>query len=84
MMNDINENNPEAPPMFSVAHAMELCGATIGHLYQGQNDAQRLAEDIFSDTYETCLGITWDALEEDFKTFAELPAAAGRIRLVLR
>jgi hypothetical protein len=43
--------------------------------------AERIAEDIFDNLFTSCLDITFKELDEHFKTYSELSAAQGQIRV---
>ena len=61
-----------APPVFTVHQAMTSCGIDDVTLWQGATKAERIAEEIFTNSFETCLDITMDDLTKAFKTFADL------------
>lgn len=70
------------PPAHDVREAMALCGVDNAVLFQGQTAAQRIAGDVFHDDFDSCMDKTFTELDEDFKTYADLSVAQGRIRLV--
>ena len=47
----------------------------------GQTQAQRLAEDIFDNDFTSCMDITFKELDDHFKTYSELSAGQGQIRV---
>lgn len=63
------------PPTFTVRDAMLSCGVT-------QQQADTLADQVFMDSYESCMDLSDDDLKEAFKTLANLTIAEGRIRLL--
>ena len=78
----IERSSPERRnKMFSVRDALVKCGVndTVG--FNNQTPAERIAEDIFSDSFITCMDKTSDELDEDFKSYSDLTLAQGQIRL---
>ena len=65
----------------TVVDAMSACGVDHDHLFMDETQAQRLANDIFDDLFTTCLDITYKELDEHFKTYSDLTAAQGQIRV---
>lgn len=63
------------PPAFTVRDAMLSCGVT-------QQQADTLADQVFMDSYESCMDLSDDDLKEAFKTLSNLTVAEGRIRLL--
>lgn len=71
------------PPLHTVREAMTVCGVNDVDQWQGQTKAQRIASEIFNDDFNSCMDLSISDLSEDFKTFSELLANAGRIRLTV-
>jgi hypothetical protein len=65
----------------TVTDAMEACGVDHVLLFTDETQAQRLANDIFDDLFTTCLDVTFKELDEHFKTYSDLTAAQGQIRV---
>jgi len=72
---------PAPPPVFTVRDAMVSCGINDVALFNGDTSAERIAFDVFGDTFATCLDKTFEELDGDFKTYAELTVMQGQIRL---
>ena len=70
------------PQQFTIFDAIIECGIPIIPLFQGLNPAQRVAEEIFNNSFEMCIEKSPKDLKDDFETFSNLPANAGRIRFV--
>ncbi len=65
-------------------HALTACGVltdTNNMLFNGANAAQRISSEVFSDTYTTCLNLTFSDLEDTWKTYSGLTINQGQIRL---
>ena len=60
--------------MPTVIDAMVLCGVSPA-------ESVILASNLFGDDFETCKDKTMEELDSDFKTYSELTAAQGQIRL---
>jgi len=67
--------------MLTVVNAMVACGVDHEVPFMDETQAQRLAADIFSDQFSSCLDITFKELDEHFKTYSDLTIAQGQIRL---
>jgi hypothetical protein len=65
----------------TVTDALALCGVDNAALFEGNTTAQRIASDVFQDNFQTCMDITFDELDNDWKTYSVLTAAQGQIRL---
>ena len=56
----------ELPPTFTVLDAMVSCGIpNDGAQFEGQTPAQRIAEQVFMNTFESCIDKTKDELSDD-------------------
>ena len=60
---------------------MILCGIDNVARFDGQIQAERLAEDLFDNDFQTCLDLDIKQLEADMKAYADMTVAEGRIRL---
>ena len=71
------------PQMSSVHDAMVSCGVddTAGNTHEGRTQATRVASDIFFDSYDTVAKKSMTHLENEFKTYANLTVANGKIPL---
>jgi len=74
---------PGLPPVFvnTVRLCLTQCGVDDVDLFNGETEAQRLANEIFNNDFKECMDLTTFDLDEAFKTFSELTVANGRIRL---
>ena len=66
----------------TVSEALTICGVDNTVLFQGHTAATRLATDIFIDTYESMKDKTFAKLDADFKSYSDLTATHGQIRLL--
>lgn len=65
----------------SVLDAMITCGVDNVALYQQHTAAQRIARDVFRDTFGSCMCISHKDLDEYLKIYSSLPANSGQIRV---
>lgn len=65
----------------TVLDAMILCGVDNIALFQQQTAAQRIARDVFRDTFSSCMRITFKELDDYFKIYSDLTAHQGQIRI---
>jgi hypothetical protein len=65
----------------TVLDAMVACGVEHDALFMDKTQAQRLANDIFDDRFDSCLDITFKELDDHFKTYSDLTVAQGQIRV---
>lgn len=66
----------------TVLEAVIECGVPLLPIFDFQSPAERIAEQIFGDSFEVCNEKTNDEIDEDLKCFHDLAANAGRIRLL--
>lgn len=66
----------------TVRDAMIACGVDNTVSFDNLTRAQRLATDLFSDDFKSCMDKTFEELDADFKTYSDLTAAQGQIRLL--
>ena len=65
---------------FTVIDALEACGVPENIVFNGMNHRERLSNDIFDDTFDTCLTMTIEDLDNDLKIFSGLNVNQGQIR----
>ena len=70
-----------ANPPYTVYHAMVTCTCPTDRVYQNQNQAQRIAAEVFLDDFHTCKDKTHDEVDEDLSSFSSLSVQNGQIRL---
>ncbi len=68
--------------LFTVQQALAACGVNNVDLFDGETQAQRLATDMFDNSYESCKDKTSHEMDSDFKTYSTLTQAQGQIRLL--
>lgn len=61
----------------TVVDAMVMCGVEHDALFMDETQAQRLANDIFDDRFDSCLDINFKELDDHFKTYSDLTVAQG-------
>ena len=67
------------PPVFTVTQAMQQCGVPVAPLFGGQSPAQRVANQIFIDSFDTTLNVSIDEVDDAMTAFTKLTVANGRI-----
>ena len=70
---------PHATP-FTVCDAMVLCGIDNITQFDGKTAAQRFTEDVFDESFDSCMDKTFTDLEADFKSYASMTLAQGQLR----
>jgi hypothetical protein len=65
----------------TILDAMIACGVDNVVLFQGETQAQRLVDDMFDDSFASCLDITFKERDDHFKTYSDLSATQGQIRI---
>ena len=68
-----------AAPNHTMIDQLVACGISNNRAGALGSQAQRISADIFDDSYDTCMDISFEDLDNDLKTFAELTVAEGRI-----
>ena len=63
----------------SVQYAMAVCGLDDDDLFQGQTDAQRVANRLFNDDFYMASNASDEELDAGFKYFRDLTVANGRL-----
>ena len=79
--------NPPLPPVFTVEDALINCGIsdTTGvAAVDRRSNVDRISDEMFDGQFETFKDITYEDLVTDLKTYSELTANEGRIRLTVR
>lgn len=67
------------PPIYTVEDAMVLCGVPADPIFDGKTPTRRVAEQIFLDSFETCLSTTMDDVKDAITSFSKLTVANGKI-----
>ena len=70
--------------MNDVSDALDVCGINADNnnmIFNGVTAAQRIANEVFDDSYESFMDITFAELDDCWKTYAQLTLAEGRLRL---
>ena len=73
--------------IFSIEDALILCGVsqTPGVVaVDRKSDAERMANEIFSNQFESCKDMSCKDITDDLKTYSTLTVNEGRIRLTIR
>ena len=71
----------EAAIAHTVLEAMIAIGIENVVLFDGQTQAERIAEGIFEDDFESCIDKTDSEIDDDLKMWSNLTLANGQIRL---
>ena len=74
-------NDLPVPTVYTVREAMTECGVNDEDLFEDRTQSERLATDLFSDDFQTCMDKTHSELDSDFKTYSDLTQAQGQIRV---
>ena len=83
-MSEVNNNEIQVqgvPARYTIREAMEECGVSNQDVFEDKTQAERLASDLFSDDFNTCMDKTHEELDSDFKTYSDLTQAQGQIRI---
>ena len=68
----------------TIVDALVACGVdNINNVTGGQNNSQRLAEDMFGGRFTMCLDKTFTEMETEFKGYSDLTQAQGQICLMV-
>ena len=67
--------------LYTVRMAITACGVNDVAQWNGQTKAQRIAANIFDETFEMAMDKTMEEIDADFKSYSELPMNQGQIRL---
>ena len=71
----------EAEVAHTVLEAMIAIGIDNVAQFDGQTQAERIAEGIFEDDFESCMDKTDSEIDDDLKMWSNLTLANGQIRL---
>ena len=69
------------PIMHAVEDAIILCGVNDSTAFNGATKAERIADDVFDDDFQSCMDKTIKELDEDLKSYSALTIGNGQIRL---
>ena len=61
---------------------MISCGGHNCNTFDGQTEKQRLATDLFTYDFSTCIDKSFEELDVDFKSYSDLTSTEGNIRLI--
>ena len=67
--------------MHTVQDAIILCGVNDAIVFNGLTKAERIADDVFDDDFQSCMDKTIKELDEDLKSYSALTIGNGQIRL---
>jgi hypothetical protein len=70
------------PPAFTVYDAKVACGVNDAALFDGDTPAERITADLFGDDFATCMDKGFLEIDNEFKTYLDLTANQGQIRLL--
>jgi hypothetical protein len=70
------------PPTFTVHDAMVACGVNDVAFSDGDMPAERIAANLFGDDFTTCMDKGFVEIDYEFKTYSDLTADQGQIRLL--
>ena len=65
----------------TVRQLLAIAGVDDTLLFNDETQAQRLASDLFDDTFASCMDKSYEEIDSDLKSYAQLTAAQGQIRL---
>ena len=68
----------------TVRSLLALAGVDDSVPFNSKTQAQRMSNDMFDDSFESCLDKTFDEIDADLKIYANLTVANGRITIVPR
>ena len=63
----------------TVQASLQLCGVPAAPLFGGQTPIVRVADQLFMNSFETCIRMTIDDVKDAITGFTKLPANNGRI-----
>ena len=73
-----------AAPANTLADALDICGVNrdfSNMIFNGSTAAERVADEVFDNTYRNMMDITFAELDDTWRTYGQLTLAEGRIRL---
>ena len=65
----------------TVQQLLAIAGVNDTLLFNNETQAQQLASDLFDDTFVSCMDKSYKEIDSDLKSYAQLTAAQGQIRL---
>ena len=68
----------------TVRSLLALAGVDDSVPFNSKTQAQRMSNDMFDDSFESCLDKTFDEIDADLKIYANPTVANGRITIVPR
>ena len=63
----------------TVEISLELCGVPLGPLFDGETPVQRVANQVFNNSFDICLDILIKDVKDALVSFTKLTAAQGKI-----
>ena len=63
----------------TVLDAIQLCGVPAGPVFDGETPSERVATQVFMDSFATCLSISIEDVKDAITGFTKLTNATGRI-----
>ena len=60
-----------APPVNTVSASLLLCGVPNAPVFDGQTPDERVAEQIFMDSFDTCLSISIEDVKDAITGFTK-------------
>ena len=72
---------PNVHTAYTVREAMAECDVNDTDFFEERTQAERLAADLFSDDFHTCMDKTHAELDSAFKTYSDFTQAQGQIRV---
>ena len=71
-----------AAPANTIRDALAACGVDNVAVVNGQTNAQRLAAEMFLDSFQVCMDKSYEDMKAELKIYATLTIAEGRIRVL--
>ena len=65
----------------TVRGLLTLAGVDDVLLFNGETQAQRLAQDLFHNSFLSCMDKLYDEIDSDLKSYSTLTVVQGQIRL---
>ena len=72
------------PVVNNVTRSLMDCGVEVdsgGVIWNSKTASQRIANDVFNNSFNTCIDVTFTELYDHWKTYSSLTVADSRIRL---
>ena len=64
----------------TVRQLLVIAGVDNTLLFNNKTQAQRLASDLFDDAFASCMDKSYEVIDSDLKSYAQLTAIQGQIR----